>query len=177
MKKKTINSFISVDPGLKGGLCLWNVATNLPRIQDLIDMPVMKAPTGKTVVDPDAVWAWISEAEADLLVQENVVMAGGKGKMAIISAGYNLGLFDGITSALNTPMVVVHPITWQSKMLPGLKERKAHKQAAALLVAESFPSIAYRLYGSRGAIKDGLADAIVIGMWYLGMSGVSGVKP
>lgn len=96
------------------------------------------------------------EIDATLDVQavciERVGAMPGNGPVSMFSFGQNYGYWIGATTILQWPTFTARPQDWMKGMVG--------KEGAMPVAARLFPKV--NLYGPKGGIKDGRADALLI---------------
>jgi hypothetical protein len=75
--------------------------------------------------------------------------------------GFNTGWIHGIIETFGLKPKMVPPKTWQ-KYLGFTQKGKLIKQEVADIVLELYPDVKKDLYGSKGALRDGVSDALAI---------------
>jgi crossover junction endodeoxyribonuclease RuvC len=156
---------LAVDVGMDGGLALFNRDGELVGFDKMPTQPAF-TPDGEKkgrVLDVVRLAAWISQAHLmaalgggeSVMVREHVHAFPGQGGVSNFSFGYGTGTIDGMAAALALPRDLVQPTKW--------------KKYFGLLKTEKKASIAKAnaLFPGREIKKDGVADAILIGKYYI----------
>ena len=89
----------------------------------------------------------------------------GQGVTSMFSFGQRFGELIGLCVAMQIPIYLIQPKQWQSTLAIKDKDKltKANrKKAIAQAVSLIYPSAYSVMYTVRGAIKDGVTDAIGI---------------
>ena len=84
-----------------------------------------------------------------------------RGGTASVELGRSCGIWEGILGTLGIPYSKVMPNVWKPAMLAGLP---SGKQTSVEQAIRLFPdaSVRSRLYGPRGGIIDGRAEALLL---------------
>lgn len=150
---------ISIDPGLTGAICLYDLKAN--KVVEVMNNPTYKKDK-KSYLDGRKILTilegWLDKTTKAVIETQTVTNRDG-GKSTITTLR-NYGYLLGLLASLDIEVVEVSPITWQSIMLknvidPGLPIRiKPTKRKSMVLTRDFNPK------------NDGQADAIAIAMWY-----------
>jgi hypothetical protein len=136
---------VAIDPGRKGGLA-WFQGGALVRL----------APASY-----DALVETLIEDEVSLVVLEKVGGVPGQSAPAAFAFGADTGRWVGIAMGLGVPVAYAPPSVW--KAAQGLL--RADKWASLEKAKALFPDYAERF--RRVTVDDGLAEAALIGHWWL----------
>lgn len=147
----------SIDPGVNGYICLWQISTK--SIIDTLKLPICKNPAGDKVLDHVSFIQLLDQYQPAIVVVELTGLAFKAGKVAIHNMAALLYTIKGICLAKNIPIEIIHPRTWQSKILVGYGSDYDSKQKSLLKLKELYPAIATK--------NDNLSDAILLGHYYL----------
>jgi crossover junction endodeoxyribonuclease RuvC len=150
-----MKKFIGIDNGLHGAIAILTVTE---KTTDLVihDMPVLKI-AGKNKYDLHAIGLILKEHIKDsFAVLEQAQAMPGQGVVSMFSTGYGYGLMRGFLTALNIPYQIIPSQRWKKEY--GLQ--KTEKKDAALPAEALYPQA--KLRGSKGGVKDGRADALLL---------------
>jgi crossover junction endodeoxyribonuclease RuvC len=154
--------YAGCDPGLNGALAFFDIEKgNL----SVIDMPTVEVKRGakmKREVSPAGVANILRIAgRIDMLILERVNAMPGQGVSSVFSFGRSAGIIEGCVAALNIPMTIVPPQTWQKAV-----NLRGGKDGARQRAMELFP-----IHGALFARKkdDGRADAALMA-WFAAMA-------
>lgn len=172
---------IGCDVGINGGISFFD--TEAKELVGLYKMPTIKITRNgkeKNVVDLDRL-KFILEIpkihnDSAILVMENVSAFPGQGVVSMGTLLEQKGLLRGIAKALGYDEALIQAKAWQKyynlippKELKGKKasqtrtlRKKWLKQQSLVCAKEEFPTWEDKIDNS-----DGLADATLIGLWYL----------
>lgn len=149
---------IGIDPGLGGGFAALNASGGV----------ICLEPTPATVKAPReyleqrmaglvlGVASTLEGAHATIEAQQAMP---GQGVRSMFTIGLGYGLWRGILSANSVPYAIMRPQAWRKVL--GLAAG-ADKGASVALAMRLFPSVADRLVGPKGGLRDGLAEALLI---------------
>ncbi len=145
-----------IDPGFSGAITLyWPTTGDI----EVFDMPVMKNPKGKTILNMHGILD-ILEPEGDgprVAYIEQVAAMKGQGVSSMFRFGEQFGALQMALAATKTPMHMVTPSVWKRHF--GLSRDKG---VARSLATNRFPSEASRF----GRVKDdGRAEATLIALY------------
>lgn len=150
--------FLGVDPGAKGAICLLDVSSG--------DVQFFPTPVREGMPSFRSVYAklwpidninWVSAAV------EDVHSLYGMSAKSNFAFGYNLGLVHALLQACGIDWIEVQPKEWQRVCsLPTQKFLGDYplKQAVADVANLLYPDA--ELYGPKGGLLDGRADALLI---------------
>jgi hypothetical protein len=139
MEKK--ENFVSCDPGMGGGICIWteqDVTLRSYKSQGEKDI-------ANAIVCADKIWGLTT------MVLERVWTGRTPGQASKLGATY--GFYRGVASALNLKLITVNPITWEKEL--GLIGKTKSEMA----------KYAKQLEPDKGITLQ-TADAYLIGVWY-----------
>lgn len=160
---------LAIDPGTLGGLALfnWDKASNKLTLTQTLDTPYCKK---SGAYGYSEIFDKLVEWEPDLVVIESTLSLASSGTTNAKAVGIGEGMWKCLFAILNIEYRYVAPQAW-TKIL-GLKNdkkltAKANKKAHVELASSLYPEFKSNFYGPRGGIKDGVADAVLIGeYWY-----------
>jgi len=150
--------FVGVDPGAKGSFCLLDTGNKHIEFQ----------PTPTIDVTAAVLYDWILAEHAQEPIQmigvEDVHAIFGTSAKSNFNFGFNVGQVRTIASMTNIGVDLVKPKEWQKSCgIPSLKAVKgatARKKVIAQVALRLYPGTA--LFGLRGGLIDGRADALMI---------------
>lgn len=151
-KPKAVLGF---DPGASGGLCLMSGS-----VIEAIDFS-----TATLVGYREQIVKWQETYDIYGAGLEKVNAMPEQGVTSMFSFGQRFGELIGLCVAMQIPIYMIQPKQWQSTLAIKDKDKltKANrKKAIAQAVSLIYPSAYSVMYTVRGAIKDGVADAIGI---------------
>ena len=141
---------IGIDPGISGAIATLTGDS----LVDVVDMPTMKNGK-KQMVNAAELAKLLSSYKSNntVVYLERVSAMPGQGVSSMFNFGVSFGIIQGITGALQIPMVLVTPQLWKKKA--GLLGKD--KDCARTLAQQLYPA------APLGRKKDcGRADAILI---------------
>ena len=151
-KPKAVLGF---DPGASGGLCLMSGS-----VIEAIDFS-----TATLVGYREQIIKWQETYDLYGAGLEKVGAMPGQGVTSMFSFGQRFGELIGLCVAMQIPIYLIQPKQWQSTLAIKDKDKltkATRKKAIAQAVSLIYPSAYSVMYTVRGAIKDGVADAIGI---------------
>lgn len=151
---------ISIDPGLQGSLCLYNISTN--KVVEILNTPTYKKDKktwldGKNIYNKLKEWSLLTNK---VIIETQTIMRGRDGTKSAITTMTNFGMLMGILSTLDFEVIEVAPKIWQAVMLKDVIDigepikLKPTKRKSLILTREFNPK------------GDGQADAICLALWY-----------
>jgi crossover junction endodeoxyribonuclease RuvC len=146
-------NYIGIDPGKQGAVAVLS-EDGFPM---LYDCPLV----GKEldVVSMATLLRPYCELGA-VAILEKVGARPGQGVVSMFSFGVGYGMWRGILAAFGARVHLVAPQTWKAAML---RDTDKSKDASVLTAMSLFPGLAAKqLTGSRGGIKDGRAEALLL---------------
>ncbi len=157
---------IGIDPGKKGGLAVLDG----DKIIRLSKTPVGDIKARKayhTIVQGYDVTGMVAllkgfENRYPVVVIERVHAMPGQGVTSMFTFGQGYGLWLGVCTALNIPIVLVEPREWKEKLLE--KEERKFKKFSCEKAKELFPDIDLK-QGRMINDHDGMAEAILISVY------------
>lgn len=149
---------LGVDPGLKGGLCLFDSVAGSLVVMDMPVVTITKGKKTKNEVSAPLVAAALRDfaSKIDRAFIERVGAMPGQGVTSMFSFGRSVGTVEGVLAALAVPVYYVTPQTWQAFVrIKGKEESRAR-------AAQLFPAFADQFARAK---DDGRADAALIA-WF-----------
>lgn len=162
-----LDAYIGIDPGMSGALALYVPADDGPpelkyelRIED---MPVLKADGGSmldhwrlaTVLD-----GWRTHYYIQGVALERVSAMPDQGVTSSFNFGASFGAVKQAVASAGLHFTLISPATW--KAIYGLRGGRENKAASAEKAIALFPAIKPLMYGPRGGVKDGRAEAVLL---------------
>ena len=144
-----------IDPGFTGAIALyWPGAGTI----EVHDMPVMKNPKGKTIINPHGVLDLLAnEGGKSLAVIEQVGAMPNQGVSSMFRFGQGLGVVEACAAASKLPLQYVTPAKWKKHF--GLTRDKGVSRGLAM---QRFPDYASEFSRVR---DDGRAEALLIALF------------
>ena len=144
-----------IDPGFTGAIALYWPDTGKLEVHD---MPVMKNPKGKTIINPHGVLDILAnEGGKSLAVIEQVSAMPGQGVSSMFRFGEGYGHLQMACAASNLPLQYVTPATWKKHF--NLSRDKGVSRGVAM---QRFPDQAQRFSRVK---DDGLAESALIALY------------
>jgi crossover junction endodeoxyribonuclease RuvC len=165
-----------IDPGLDGALA--SIQGTEAAVEDI---PTLRAGTpSKKTKTPRRVYD--AQGMREMLFQKQVAARGrltvviekqqpmpGQAAQAGWAQMYGYGLWMGLLAGLQIPVMVVTPQAWKKALMEGQPRTEEASVAAAL---RYYPTMRASLYGPKGGLKDGRADALLLARYgSLGLAG------
>jgi len=175
------NITIGVDVGIYGGLAYFDTVSN--ELLDIKKMPLLKIERGgkeKNFLDVDKLLFYLEipkvHNDTAIIVLEDLHAFPGQGVVSMATLLEQKGIIRGLAKGLGYDELLISPKTWQKyfNLIPpkDIKGKKASqtrtlrkkwlKQQSIVCAKEEFPTWTDKIDKS-----DGLADATLIGFWYL----------
>ena len=149
--------YLGIDPGAKGSLCILDtqlkVTTFLP-VPSGIETPQRLR---KDLLDLDKI------TPIDMAAIEDVHSIFGMSAGSNFQFGFNVGILHGIMRSTHIGLDVVQPKVWQKAVgvvIPPKSKPTVVKQAIAAVALRLYPHA--QLFGPKGGLLDGRADALMI---------------
>ena len=144
-----------IDPGFTGAIALYWPDTGKLEVHD---MPVMKNPKGKTIINPHGVLDILAnEGGKSLAVIEQVGAMPGQGVSSMFRFGEGYGHLQMACAASKLPLQYVTPATWKKHF--NLSRDKGVSRGVAM---QRFPEQAHRFSRVK---DDGLAESALIALY------------
>jgi crossover junction endodeoxyribonuclease RuvC len=144
-----------IDPGFTGAIALYWPDTGKLEVHD---MPVMKNPTGKTIINPHGVLDILAnEGGKSLAVIEQVAAMRGQGVSSMFRFGEGYGHLQMACAACKLPLKYVTPASWKKHF--NLSRDKGVSRGVAM---QRFPDQAQQFSRVK---DDGLAEASLIALY------------
>lgn len=151
---------ISLDPGLNGALCLYNLTTN--KVVEVLNTPTYKKDKktwlhGKNIYNKLQEWSLYTNK---VIIETQVIMRGKDGTKSAQTTLKNFGMLLGILSTLDFEITEVMPKIWQSVLLTDVIDTgepvrlKPTKRKSMILTREFNPK------------NSDQADAICLAIYY-----------
>jgi len=146
---------ISIDPGKSGAIAIFHAGAGLPEVYDT---PV----AGGEYLMADMMHLLANACATHCIIEQAQAMPK-QGVSSTFQFGMGYGLWLGLLAGLGIPFETVTPAVWKRKM--GLTSEKGKSVA---LAQQRFPHLGKQLLRS----KDGRAEALLLGVWYLERRGL-----
>ena len=144
-----------IDPGFTGAIALYWPDTGKLEVHD---MPVMKNPKGKTIINPHGVLDILAnEGGKSLAVLELTSAMPGQGVSSMYRFGQGVGVIEASIAASKLPLQYVTPATWKKYF--SLSRDKGVSRGVAM---QRFPEQAHRFSRVK---DDGLAESALIALF------------
>jgi len=144
-----------IDPGFTGAIALYWPGSNTIEVHD---MPVMKNPKGKTIINPHGVLDILAnEGGKSLAVIEQVGAMPGQGSSSTYRFGQGVGNLEACAAASKLPLHYVTPAKWKKYF--GLNRDKGLSRGLAM---QRFPDYASEFSRAK---DDGRAEAVLIALY------------
>jgi crossover junction endodeoxyribonuclease RuvC len=150
-------AWIGADPGASGAIAAYVptyecqvVVTDMPRLDDGMDYWTLAAHLRN----------WAENFDVRGVTIERVHAMPNQGVTSMFSFGQSFGALKQAVASAGLTFTLVTPGTW--KAIYGLRGGRDNKAASAEKAIELFPGIRSVLYGPKGGVKDGRADAILL---------------
>jgi hypothetical protein len=161
-----IETIVGIDPGVKGGICIWNKGAAEPCLLE-------KLPFDGNKLDPNRLVAMLEKANCHpskmLVVSELVLTIPGMKAMNMGTVGSNSGATRAAVLMFGAEWETVNPRTWQKDLSFAQQKKligsKDPKEVALWVFKCLMPTILDNVKGPRGGVYDGLVDAALICWW------------
>jgi hypothetical protein len=151
---------ISLDPGLQGAMCLYNITTS--KVVEVLNTPTYKKDKktwlhGKNIYNKLEEWSLLTNK---VIIETQVIMRGKDGTKSAQTTLSNFGYLLGILDSLEFVVEQVMPKIWQASMLtdiidPGEPIKlKPTKRKSMVFAKDINPK------------NDGISDAYTIACYY-----------
>lgn len=176
-----MTTFLSIDPGKKGAICIMDADVNaLPSgvwhdlVPKFIDMPLMEEPYKKEMIDvvdhralADIISRYALDPDVEFILEHLWgfgAAANGK-EIGQWTMARDYGAIIGIFRALRLEYILCAPQSWQSGIgLPKGTSKEERKAAIAQIVKRKVPQANLIKPGCR-TVADGRSDALAIGIY------------
>lgn len=173
-------TFIGIDPGLRGAIGVLNSDGCMEAVWDL---PTRQsgARTRRTQVDVDALWSifnhWLVQYPDPVVRLEWPTTRPNEAAEASKNFGVGLGQLEAMATAAGLSLDKVAPNKWKADLgLPGKKKDKlAGRKACEFCEKWVETTSKTLLYGPRGGPRDGRAEALLIA-WHGWSRTLSGMR-
>ena len=144
-----------IDPGFTGAIALYWPDTGKLEVHD---MPVMKNPKGKTIINPHGVLDILAnEGGRSLAVLELTSAMPGQGVSSMYRFGQGVGVIEASIAASKLPLQYVTPAIWKKHF-----NLSRDKNVSRSLTMQRFPEQAQIFSRSK---DDGRAEASLIALY------------
>jgi hypothetical protein len=160
-------TYVGIDPGFTGAIGLID---GFGERIEAWDLPVIGGVGRDRQFDRPALRAMCHDLslydQDDLVIGlENPTSRPGEGGQRTHRFGEGIGMIKMGLECYDLPFQLVAPNLWKGRLdLPGKHIKGANKACAQFLVTH-YPSAEHIVYGSRGGVKDGRLDALLIAHW------------
>lgn len=149
--------YIGVDIGLKGGIAIMYPDGLIEKAK----MPVI----GK-IIDVPSLFNILNKPNATIVFEDLGVIFGSS-KATAFSMGYQIGVVEALSVAIQTPYHKIKARVWQKEMFQGVPELKKSgkrdtKGMALVACQRIYPGMDLRLTARSINPHDGLVDAVLI---------------
>lgn len=149
---------LGIDPGLDGGMVLLDGA----HVVESSTTPTQSAANGKgsdydMVEIVRLIWEW----KVDHICLERAQPMPGQGVVSMFRIGLGYGMWQGMAAALQKPLSIVHPKTWQKAIFCDMAKDNT-KAASAIVAKRLWPDVDWRRTTRCKGPHDGLTDAACI---------------
>ena len=147
-----------IDPGFTGAIALYWPNSPYESNLEVYDMPVMKNPKGKTIINPHGVLDILAnEGGKSLAVIEQVAAMRGQGVSSMFRFGEGYGHLQMACAACKLPTKYVTPASWKKHF--GLSRDKGLSRSLAI---QRFPNQAGLFARAK---DDGRAEAALLALF------------
>ena len=146
-----------IDNGLKGAVVYIDTVSNTVMFHDT---PTINIKRSKDEYDEIRMLEFLTGVRPDIVYLEHAQAMPGQGVVSMFKTGYGFGLWKGILVGLGISHQTVRPLIWQKEFFKG--KTGDPKTIAYQVCCSLFPRYANQLKGSRGGLKDGRCDALLI---------------
>lgn len=164
---------LSIDPGKKGGLALFNYDEFSSKLTllEVLETPCDKEGNYK-ICD---IWELLIDYEPNLVLLEEIQPRGSCGTLNVQEMGKGEGMWLTMFELLHIPHIRINPQSWTSKLGLRHKPDKSMSKSANLkvlklahvdLAVALYPHFQEQFYTKLRRIKDGPADAVLIGTYW-----------
>lgn len=151
------DAWIGADPGMSGAVALYVPALNHVAVHD---MPRLES----GALDHWTLAAWLGHWAQAYNVRgatiERVHAMPKQGVTSSFSFGDSFGAIKQAIASAGMRFTLVQPAVW--KLIYGLQGGRENKVASAEKVVAMFPELKPQMYGPKGGVKDGRAEAVLL---------------
>lgn len=144
------NLYIGIDPGKSGAIAMIDDNRSMLIVKDWPGDEIQAARIVRSITEQNR------QSNISAVIEKVSAMPK-QGVRSMFTFGTNYGMWKGILASFMIPFYEIAPRTWQKGILSKKQDGKKASVASALRL---FPSA--ELYGPRGGLKDGRADALLI---------------
>ncbi len=147
---------ISIDPGREGYLTFWfkDQETQSWRFES-VSMPKIN----KKEIDYKQIYNVFQRHSPKVVVMEQVGMAFKANKKGLVNMGLHQGTLIGLCISLGIHYEIVHPKTWQSKVLKHVSPSLSSKERSLLAINRFYPDLSVKNHNQ--------SDSILLGRYYI----------
>lgn len=154
-------TWIGADPGAEGALALYSEGPGERNVRvEAVDMPWRKGEGLDYWTLAAILRNWVDSFEVRGVTIERVHAMPKQGVTSSFSFGDSFGALKQAVASAGMTYTLVQPGTW--KAIYGLRGGRENKEGSVLKAIELFPRIKSELYGPKGGIKDGRAEAVLL---------------
>jgi crossover junction endodeoxyribonuclease RuvC len=146
--------FVGIDPGLTGAVVFIDRDAGL---RSAVRTPVLTGTGQKTVYDLRGMTDLLRSVDISLVTLEQVTAMPHDGVTSAFRFGTGYGIWLGLISGLQLPLLQVKPQAWQKTALAGRPRGKAIKTSSVAAAQERWPTLPIRYKRDWG-----MADAVHI---------------
>lgn len=151
----------AIDPGKSGAIARFSFDSSSLKLIELIDTPMIgKEYNYYEIADI------LRTQKPDITIIEQTQVRSGEGVLTALEVGTGKGMWLMAFAALELKHQTVQASAWTKRLkLPSSKglSDKDNKANHVNLACKLFPEFAKQFYGTRGGLRDGRADAALIG--------------
>lgn len=163
---------ISIDPGLRGALCCYEIKNRIERVIEIIDIPLITKEKEKDI-DIYKIKEWITKYKKGedirkIIIEQQIVMKG-QGLSSTGKTMKNYGLLCGLVIGLDLELEIVGAKKWQKGIRELIKKEdiREYNYKESKLIAIAYVEKYHKrelLFSNKRQRKpkDGRADAIAI---------------
>lgn len=162
--------FLGIDNGLNGGLASYDGNTGQINVTAMPIVTMVGAKGNKNEYDIPAIRQWIMDLgvpveramdPVKMVILERAHAFPGMSAQSTFANGRNVGIMEGLLSALGLPYTIVHSKTWQKKFFEGISHNDT-KQASILVAKRTFPTVSFKPTEISKKDSDGMTDAVLM---------------
>ena len=150
-----MSTFLGIDPGAKGYLCLLDTSDKSIEFVSTTELPHL-------------IYKWVMDKNIPNPITavgiEDVHAIFGTSAGSNFSFGFNVGVIRGIIAATGIGLNLVAPKAWQKAVgVPTTKATRGSKSVKELVSEAALRLYPHAsLYGPKGGLQDGKADSLMI---------------